>query len=174
LVERALAARFRPEVEERGQSLVDGVISIEYLLDMPKKNMPETPLYVRLPATAGDKLDRAAEALGIPKKELVAGLVDRYVDPDSQRGLFALGTLSQPRFAGAEHSSSTPLSGTHSFQPYDAPEVLNAEQAARLLQVDEALLVELAEGHQLPGRKLGTEWRFSRAALIAWLSTTVP
>ena len=64
---------------------------------MSKKTPPEAALYVRLPATAVDKLDRAAEALGVHKKDLVAGLVTRYVDPDSRRGLSALGQLSQPR-----------------------------------------------------------------------------
>jgi len=137
---------------------------------MPKKP-PETALYVRLPATAGAKLARAAEALGIPKKELVAGLVARYVDPDSARGLSALGALSQPRRIGLEVSDGEPAVGTYSFQPYDPPEVMNAVQAAQMLQIDEALVVELAEAGKLPGRKLGASWRFSRAALVAWLST---
>jgi excisionase family DNA binding protein len=32
-------------------------------------------------------------------------------------------------------------------------------------------VVELAEAGKLPGRKLGSVWRFSRAALVAWLAT---
>src|SRR6185295_11781881 len=132
---------------------------------MPKKGPPDTPLYVRIPATAGAKLDRAAEALGVPKKDLVAGLVARYVDPDSQRGLNALDTLSQPRRINVELGDGGPTMGTYSFQPYDPPEVMSAEQAARFLQIEEALVVELAEAGTLPGRKLGTVWRFSRAAL---------
>ena len=94
---------------------------------MPRKNPPETALYVRLPATAGKKLDRASEALGIPKKDLVAGLVAKYVDPDSQHGLSALGTLSQPRRISVELADTGPALGTYSFQAYDPPEVLNAE-----------------------------------------------
>lgn len=138
---------------------------------MPKKPPAETPLYVRLPAAAGDKLDRASEALGIPKKELVAGLVDRYVDPDSRRGLSALGTLSQPRRISVDLPEAAPSVGSYSFQPYEElPEVLTPEQAARLLQVEEKLVLELAEAGRLPGRKLGAVWRFSRAALVAWLS----
>jgi excisionase family DNA binding protein len=136
---------------------------------MPKKPPPETALYVRLPATAGDKLDRASEALGIPKKDLVAGLVDRYVDPDSQRGLTALGSLG-PRKVSVDLGEPGPSMGSYSFQPYDAPEVLNTEQAAKLLQIEERLVIELAEAGTLPGRKLGPVWRFSRAALVAWLS----
>jgi excisionase family DNA binding protein len=143
---------------------------MEYLRDMPKKTPPETALYVRLPATASEKLDRASEALGIPKKDLVAGLVARYVDPDSQRGLSALGSLSQPRRISIDLADTAPALGTYSFQPYDPPEVMSAEQAGKLLQIDEALVVELAEAGQLPGRKLGTVWRFSRVALVAWLA----
>ncbi|TMQ23417.1 MAG: helix-turn-helix domain-containing protein [Deltaproteobacteria bacterium] len=141
---------------------------------MSKKTPPETALYVRLPATAVDKLDRAAEALGIRKKDLVAGLVTRYVDPDSQRGLSALGALSQPRRVTVDLGDSGPTLGTYSFQPYDPPEVLNAEQAGQLLQIAESVVIELAEAGKLPGRKLGTAWRFSRAALVAWLAGPEP
>jgi excisionase family DNA binding protein len=125
---------------------------------MAKKVPVEGALFVRLPTAAVDKLDRAAERLGVRKKDLVAGLVSKYVDPDSPRGLTALGTTL----------------GTYSFQAYEPeplPEVLNAEQAGQLLQTDEATVISMAEAGHLPGRKLGAAWRFSRAALVAWLST---
>ena len=64
-----------------------------------------------------------------------------------------------------------PARGSYSFQPYDPPEVMNAEQAGQFLQIDEAVVIEMAESGKLPGRKLGAAWRFSRAALVAWLST---
>jgi excisionase family DNA binding protein len=135
---------------------------------MPKKTPVEGALFVRLPAAAVDKLDRAAEVLGMRKKDLVAGLVSRYVDPDSQDGLSALGTLSTHKLA---MGLGEPARGSYSFQPYDPPEVMNAEQAGQFLQIDEAVIVELADAGKLPGRKLGNAWRFSRAALVAWLST---
>jgi excisionase family DNA binding protein len=122
---------------------------------MPRKSAPDGALFVRLPANAVEKLHRAAEVLGMRKKDLVANLVTKYVDPDSRRGLDALAR------------------GSYSFQPYEdspPPEVMNAEQAAQLLQIDEALILELAEAGKLPGRKLGDAWRFSRAALVEWLS----
>lgn len=137
---------------------------------MPKRTPPETALYVRLPTPAVDKLDRAAAALGVHKKDLVAGLVSKYVDPDSQRGLSALETLAQPRRVTVEMGDHGPTLGSYSFQAYDAPEVLSAEQAGQLLQIDENMVVELAEAGKLPGRKLGQLWRFSRAALVAWLA----
>jgi excisionase family DNA binding protein len=136
---------------------------------MLKKTRPEAALFVRLPAEAVEKLHRAAEVLGMRKKDIVAGLVSRYVDPDSRGGLSALGTLAGRRVA-LDPGEPGPALGSYSFQAYDPPEVMNAEQAAQFLQVDEAIVVELAESGKLPGRRLGTAWRFSRAALVAWLS----
>src|SRR5687768_5892666 len=136
---------------------------------MPRKPPVEGALFVRLPSTAVDKLDRAAEALGMRKKDLVAGLVSKYVDPDSRQGLTALGALSLPKLPG-DVAELGPARGSYSYHPYDPPEVLNAEQAGQLLQIDQSVVVELAEAGKLPGRKLGGAWRFSRAALIDWLS----
>jgi excisionase family DNA binding protein len=135
---------------------------------MPKKSPPEEALFVRLPAAAVQKLDRAADALGMRKKDLVAGLVSKYVDPDSDRGRSALGALSTHKLT---MGFSEPARGSYTFQSYDPPEVLNAEQAAQFLQIKESMVVELAEAGKLPGRKLGDAWRFSRAALVTWLST---
>src|SRR3954465_8300187 len=50
-------------------------------------------LFVRLPAAQARKLDRAAHAVGAAKKDLVAGLLARYVDPDTDDGLDALRRL---------------------------------------------------------------------------------
>ena len=111
------------------------------------------------------------------KKDLVAGLVSRYVDPDSPNGLTALGSLPAHRMgAGTGAGTGTamgdvgPARGSYSFQPYDPPEVMNAAQAAAFLQIEEAAVVEMAEAGRLPGRRLPGGWRFSRAALVAWLS----
>jgi hypothetical protein len=86
---------------------------------MPRKTPPQTPLYVRLPSAAVDKLDRAAAALGVHKKDLVAGLVTKYVDPDSQKGLSALGSLSSRRVPDTSEGGT--MIGSYSFQPYDPP-----------------------------------------------------
>jgi excisionase family DNA binding protein len=135
-------------------------------------------LFVRLPAEQARKLDRAAHAVGAPKKDLVAGLVARYVDPDSDDGLHALRRLGAEapgalaRRVVIEADDPPLVVGHHSFRPADLPDVLTPGQAATLLQVDEDAVLELAEEGRLPGRKIGDEWRFARAALVAWLSTT--
>src|SRR5262245_8116747 len=115
---------------------------------MSKKPAPESALFVRLPANAAEKLHRAAEAMGLRKKDIVASLVSRHLGEPAQ------------------------TVGSYSFQPYDStpPEVMSVEQAAHFLQVDAATVVELAQAGKLPGRKLGKDWRFARAALVAWLS----
>ena len=148
---------------------------------MARKTAAEGALFVRLPATAVGKLDRAAEALGMRKKDLVAGLVSKYVDPDSRRGLSVLGSLATHKVT-VELGQKDAAVGAYSFQPYDSPalpaeappEVLNAAQAGELLQVGESLVRDMAEAGKLPGRKLGfgpgAVWRFSRAALVAWLA----
>lgn len=137
---------------------------------MSRKPAPDGALYVRLPTNAVDKLDRAAQTLGVHKKDLIAGLVTKYVDPDSVHGLDELGQLAQPRRPAGPGSDGGTTLGSYSFRPYELPEVLTAEQAGQFLQIPESVVLELAEAGRLPGRKLGAVWRFSRAALVDWLA----
>lgn len=53
--------------------------------------------------------------------------------------------------------------------PYD---VLTPAQAAEYLQVAETVVVQEAEAGRIPGRKIGTEWRFLRLTLFDWLNAT--
>jgi excisionase family DNA binding protein len=138
-------------------------------MDMAKRE-PEAALYVKLPAEAVDKLDRAAEVLGVRKKDLVARLVSRYIDPDSRRGLQQLDTLTRPGKVTVDLGDGSPTMGAYSFQPHDPPEVMTVAQAAELLQLDAKTVLELAEAKTLPGKKLGKDWRFSRGAVLAWLA----
>jgi excisionase family DNA binding protein len=136
---------------------------------MSKKPAAEGALFVRLPAQAVERLDRAAEALRMRKKDLVAGLVSRYVDPESPQSLSALGALSIHKL-GVNPGEPIPTIGSYSFQPYDPPEVMNAAQAAQYLQIDEEVVIQMAQAGKLPARRLGDVWRFSRSALVAWLA----
>jgi excisionase family DNA binding protein len=54
------------------------------------------------------------------------------------------------------------------------PEVLTLQEAADLLRVDPGIVRELAEGGELPGRRLGGDWRFSRQGLLQWLGGGAP
>lgn len=49
-------------------------------------------------------------------------------------------------------------------------EILNLEQAVELLGISEKTMIKLLREEHIPARKIGREWRFSKAALIEWLS----
>lgn len=49
--------------------------------------------------------------------------------------------------------------------------VLNIEQAMEFLGVSEKTLIKLLREEHIPARKIGREWRFSKQALIEWLSS---
>jgi excisionase family DNA binding protein len=104
-----------------------------------------SPLFVRLPTASAEKLSRAAFELKTPKRELVADLVDRYLGTEDM----VVGR------AGSEVRE---------------PDVLTVEQLAEFLQVDEKTVRSLAANGDLPGRKLGRHWRFSRQAVLEWLA----
>jgi excisionase family DNA binding protein len=107
---------------------------------------PTSPLFVRLPTASAEKLSRAAFELKTPKRELVTDLVDRYLGAEDM----VVGRAA-PEARG--------------------PDVLTVEQLAELLQIDDKTVRALAAKGELPGRKLGRHWRFSRQAVLDWLAT---
>ncbi len=151
--------------------------------DPTKTAGPTAALFVRISTEHARRLDRAAFELRVPKQSLVSELVERYVNPDSPASLMALGrgwgTGFAPEAGGEDGRRRVTVEtldqgeltvGHHSFRPRE-PEVLTPDEAAELLQVDPDVVRDLARGGELPGRELGGEWRFARAALLAWLAT---
>lgn len=129
-----------------------------------------TPLYVRIPNAAAEKLDRAAFELRTSKQDLVTGLVSRYVDPDSPSGLRALERIGAgTRRVVVEAADDTLTVGHHSFVPSPGSEVLTAAEVAELLRIDAETVEQMADAGELPGRRLGDAWRFNRAAVLRWL-----
>jgi excisionase family DNA binding protein len=53
-------------------------------------------------------------------------------------------------------------------------DVLTSAEAARFLRVPESDVLDLAGRQELPGRQIGSEWRFHRAALADWLRAESP
>lgn len=49
-------------------------------------------------------------------------------------------------------------------------EILNMEEAAELFGVSVKTFIKLLKEEKVPARKIGREWRFSRKALVEWLS----
>lgn len=125
--------------------------------------MDETrkPLYVRLPGPAAEKLDRAAFEMRTTKQDLVAGLVEKHLAKH-----FAVGSTRRVVVESLDDSLTV---GHHSFVPADAPDVLTPAEVAALLRVDEKTVTKMADKCELPGRKLGDEWRFARTAILRWL-----
>ena len=107
-------------------------------------------VFVRVPLDEADKLDRLAFELKRPKREIVTALLSAV---DLEEGRVVLGRVDlrpERRDTGGD--------------------VLTLEELARLLEVEAAAVQELAEGGELPGRKIAGSWRFSRRAILAWLA----
>lgn len=105
-----------------------------------------TPLFVRLPAEATRSLERAVAATGKSKRQVVEEAVRAHL-PES--GMVV---------------------GRAELRE-DPPEVLTLEEAAALLRVDPGAMTEAVERGELPARRIGGQWRFSRTALLAWLGS---
>jgi excisionase family DNA binding protein len=140
------------------------------MTDEPQRNA----LFVRLTPDQARRLDRAAAAVPARKKDLIGGLLERFVEPDTPAGLAALrqlaGHAELRRHVTVELGGDGPVVGHASFRPAPEPEVLDAAGAAALLLVDEPAVVALAERGEVPARRIGDAWRFSRRALLEWLS----
>ena len=109
-----------------------------------------TPLFVRLPRNQATALDRLAEATGRQKQHLVSEILGERLIPSARP---ALGRLE---------ITNTPDPGTEG--------VLTLEDVAALLKLPLAAVRSRAEDGSLPGRRFGKEWRFARAAVLAWLA----
>jgi excisionase family DNA binding protein len=127
-------------------------------------------LFVRLPVEEAEKLDRAAFRLKAPKREVVRRLLEG-LDPDAADVVW-----QRPAPApGAPTPLTVPMPGPElvvgraDLVPADGGEVLDATGVAELLQTEEVAVVELAEAGELPARRVGGQWRFLRAAVLAWL-----
>ncbi len=107
--------------------------------------MPErpTPLYVRLAADQARRLDQAVSTSGKTKRQLVEDAVREHLKDD---GL-----------------------PVRRVRRDDAPQVLTVSEASSLLRVSSTQLLRAAQQGELPGRQIADDWRFSRAALLAWL-----
>lgn len=52
----------------------------------------------------------------------------------------------------------------------EPPEIMDVLEAAAFLKVAPATVRTQLAAKQLPGKRIGKEWRLSRTALISWLS----
>ena len=115
---------------------------------------PDTALFVRIPQAQARALDRLAFETRRPKQAVVSEMLGRYIEG-----------RRTPLHARVEE----PELGWHSFRA-NTSDVLTLEGVAELLEVTPELVAELAESGEIPGRRIGSEWRFARAAVLAWLA----
>jgi excisionase family DNA binding protein len=105
-----------------------------------------TPLYVRLAADSARRLDQAVASSGLTKRQIVEDAVREHLGEEGKGLVVGRINLREP-----------------------APEILTTGEAAALLRVSEPDVVAAAEAGELPGRRIGGEWRFGREALLAWV-----
>lgn len=104
-------------------------------------------LFVRIPATQARRLDAQARSLGRTKQDFVSDLLTTSLGPPPSSG------------AGQQDSA-------------EPDEVLTLVELAEMLKLDEAVVMERVATGELPGRRFGDHWRFSRAAVLGWLDGT--
>jgi excisionase family DNA binding protein len=156
---------------------------------MAAKPSARTPLFVRLPSEQAASLDDAARRLRLTKGLIVAQAISNYLaelgdsaGPDvvDAATRFVNSTSAEPFVptAAASIEPNVPVGigalrgapiGRHEFTSVQELEVLTLDQLAELLSLEVAAVRGLAETGKIPGRKLGEEWRFSRAAVLDWL-----
>ena len=105
---------------------------------------PRAALFVRIPATQARQLDSRARALGRTKQDLVTDLLATSLVP-----------------VDPSPDGRSPGSG-----PDD---VLTLAELADLLKLDPEMVMVRVDIGELPGRRFGDQWRFSRRAVLAWL-----
>jgi excisionase family DNA binding protein len=66
-------------------------------------------------------------------------------------------------------SKAKSLSEVANGPPARVDEVLTSSEAAAFLRVPEKVILQLANAGRLPARKIGTEWRFLKDAIVDWL-----
>ena len=98
------------------------------------------PLFVRLPAEQAAGLDKLVASTGRRKQQLVSDMLSERL------------TVGRAEVLEA-----------------DEAEVLTLHETAELLRVPVEAVRERAENGELPGRRFEDDWRFARAAVIAWL-----
>ncbi len=101
------------------------------------------PLYVRLPQAQAAALDRLVGSTGRRKQQLVSELLGEQL---------GVGRIEIREGAGS------------------GDDVLTLKELAALVRLPAEELSARALAGELPGRRFGEEWRFSRRAVMDWLA----
>ena len=110
------------------------------------------PLFIRLPRAQASALDRLANQSGRAKQHVVSELVAQALTPPKP-GPLSLGRVE--------------VSSTAETR---ADEVLTLDEVASLLKLSPDVVQARAEAGDVPARRFGQDWRFSRLAVLRWLA----
>ena len=102
------------------------------------------PVFIRLPSEQAAALDRLADRSGRSKQHVVSEIVGH--------------ALAQPKPAPLAMGRVEVATAADSR----ADEVLTLDEVASVLK-------QRAEDGDLPARRFGSEWRFSKLAVLSWL-----
>jgi len=124
-------------------------------------------LYVRIPSVQAHRLDARARSINRAKQDIVTDLIADCLDqvPAGERSAAAGVTGGGAGAAGISGISG--VAGRAGQR--GGEEVLTLSELAALLRLDEATVLDRAAHGDLPGRRFGLQWRFSRSAVLAWL-----
>jgi excisionase family DNA binding protein len=112
-------------------------------------SIEKVPLFVRLPKQQIAALDRLAYQTGRAKQHVLSELLaDR------------LASVALP--VGRVDVANAP--------DVTGDDVLTLEEAATLFKLSPDAILTAVEHRDLPGRRFGEDWRFSRVALLTWLA----
>jgi excisionase family DNA binding protein len=110
-----------------------------------------TPVFIRLPKNQAAALTRLANETGRPKQHVVSDLVGQALSSAPQS--LALG---RAEVLGAPQERED--------------EVLTLDEVAGLLKLPIEAVRSRVERGEVPARRFGEEWRFSKLAVLAWLA----
>jgi excisionase family DNA binding protein len=111
-----------------------------------------TPVFLRLPRDQAAALDRVAHASGRAKQHVVSEWVAHALKPPKPAPL-ALGRVEVSSAAETRED-----------------EVLTLDEVASVMKLPAAAVRQRAEEGDLPARRFGSEWRFSKRAVLSWLA----
>ena len=114
-----------------------------------------TALFVRLPRSQATALDRLANRTGRAKQHLVSELLADRLSVGA--GGLAIGRV--------EVSSPSDVAND---------DVLTLDEVSALLKLPVDAVQARVDAADLPGRRFGNEWRFSRSAVLSWLANGEP
>ena len=147
------------------------------------------PLFVRLASDDADRLDAAVAATGKSKRRLVSEAMREHLASGEhrmrgERSAREERPAREERLAREERPAREeltvgrislvdegrmPSSGPDSSVPPN--EVMTLPEAAAFLRLGEKQLERSAAKSEVPARCIAGQWRFSRAALLAWLAS---